>query len=240
MISRVFSERQPYVAMVAFAAVVLQGTAGLAFAAVYGFDVARHADLGALTERGPGTATAFRLALLIDMLGYLAVAPVVLHLHRRLHSRGMASPTERWLVDVVTFFGLLFTIAGSIGATVLAVAGSTLIDAAAGGGPSETAARVGFEAVSRTVNEGLWGPLEFLAAGIWVGGVGGLLRNEARRFAATAMVVAAGLILYAARTGLTGRNPVESVEAIDLVALAAITLFALWELWLAARLWLGR
>jgi hypothetical protein len=240
VVTRIFSERQPYVAVVAFAAVILQGTAGLAFAAVYGFDVTRHADLGALIERGPGAAQGFRLALLVDMLAYLAVAPVVLHLHGRLRASAAGQTPLPWAVDVVGFAGLLFAIAGSIGATFLALAGSSLIDAAAAGGASEAAARVAFEAISRAVDEGLWGPLEWLAAGIWVGGLGWLLRDEGRRFAMTGMAAGVGALVYALRTGLTGRNPVETGEPIDLVAVAALGLFVIWELWLAGRLWLGR
>lgn len=241
MTSRVFAEPHRPVAVVAFAAVILQGTAGLAFAAVYGFDVARHVDLGALIGRGPGVGDAFRIALLVDMLGYLAVAPVVLHLHGRLRASAGGDATARsWLIDVVGFFGLLFTIVGSIGATVLAFAGSYLIDAASAGGTTETAARVAFGAISRAVDEGLWGPLEWLAAGIWVGGLGWLLRNDGRAFAVMALTAGVGALVYAAWVAATGRNPVETGQPIDVLALAGIVLFALWELWLAVRLWLGR
>jgi hypothetical protein len=81
MTSNVFSERQPFVALVAVAAIILQAGAGLAFAAVYGFDVSHDFELGVLLAGGSGTATAFRLALVIDMLSYLSVAPLVVFLH---------------------------------------------------------------------------------------------------------------------------------------------------------------
>jgi hypothetical protein len=235
----VFAGRAPQAAVVVAAAVILQGAAGLAFSAVYGFDVTRHADVSALVERGPGTAAAFRASLLIDLLGYLAVAPVVLHLHGRLRASPLNASWEPWLVDVVSFFGLLFAIVGAIGATFLALAGPPLIDAAAAGGVSGAAAEVTFTAISRAVDEGLWGPLEWLAAGIWVGGIGWLVRREGRAFASLAMITGIGAIAYAARTGLMGRNPVESGEVIDFLVLPALGLFVLFEIWLAARLWRG-
>jgi hypothetical protein len=240
MATRIFSERQTQAALITFAAVLLQGTAGLAFAAVYGFDVSNHADLDVLVRRGPGVGAALRAALLVDMLGYLAVAPVVIHLHGRLRSTASGSPAVPWLMDVVAFFGLVFCVVGAIGAVFLALAGPSLVDAAAAGGSAETAARVAFSAISRAVDEGLWGPLEWVAAAIWVGGIGWFVRGQGRPFALTAMAAAIGLLAYATRIGLTGRNPVETAEPIDLLVVAALGVFAIWELWLAIRLWRGR
>jgi hypothetical protein len=54
------------------------------------------------------------------------------------------------------------------------------------------------------------------------------------------MAAAIGLLAYATRIGLTGRNPVETAEPIDLLVVAALGVFAIWELWLAIRLWRGR
>src|SRR5947199_8221763 len=109
---RVFSERHSQAALIVCAAVIVQGLAGASFAAVYGFDVASHADLDVLLARGPGISQAFRSALLIDMLGYLAVAPVVLHLWGRASA---PSPSAlSWRIDVVSFFGLLFSLVGPI------------------------------------------------------------------------------------------------------------------------------
>jgi hypothetical protein len=240
MVTRVFSQRWPRVALIGIAGVLVQATAGLAFAAVFGFDVSSHADLDTLVARGPGIGSAFRASLLLDMVGYLAVAPVVLALRSRLHATASQSRSMSWSVDVVAFFGLAFSLVGAIGAVVLALAGPPLIDTAAAGGATESAARVTFEAVSRAVDEGLWGPLEWLAAGIWVGGVGWFVRAEGRAFAYAGMAAAVGVIAYGTRTGLTGQNPIETGAPVDLVLLGALGLFAFWEIWLAIRLWRSR
>jgi hypothetical protein len=240
MDTRMFAQRWPEVAVVGVAGVLVQATAGFAFAAVFGFDIARHADLEALVARGPNVGPAFRASLLLDMVGYLAVAPVALAVRSRLHATASPSGSMSWLVDVVAFFGLAFSLVGAIGAVLLALAAPPLVDAAAVGGPTESAARVTFEAISRAVDEGLWGPLEWLAAGIWVGGVGWLVRTEGRAFGYAGMAAAVGVIAYGTRTGLTGRNPIETSSPIDVVLLAALGLFAVWEIWLAIRFWRGR
>ena len=158
----------------------------------------------------------------------------------RLRASAPGESTLPWRIDVVSFFGLLFSIVGAIGAVLFGVAGASLIDAAAAGGGSDVVVRVTFAALSRAVDEGLWGPLEWVAAGIWVGGIGWLVRAEGRPFAYTAMVASIGMFAYAAYTGLTGRNPVEGGGILELVLVAPVALFAILELWLALRFWLGR
>lgn len=236
--TKIFSEPQRPVAVVVVMAIVLQAIAGLAFAVAYGFDVARDSDLSVLIDRGPGTATTFRLALIVDMLSYLAVAPLVLYLHGRLHRVVEGSPSDGWLLSCATFFGLAYSLVGSIGAALIAAAGSTLIDQASGGDPIGAAAA--FAGLARGVYVGLWGPLEWLCVGLWVGGIGWLARRDERRFSTASVVVALGAVAYAAQTAVTGRNPLESAEPIGLIVLAALALFVLWEAWVAVRIWLGR
>jgi hypothetical protein len=241
MMSRpVFVGGQRAVALVAVGAVILQATAGVAFALVHRFDMAHTTDLTSLAARGPGTAGFFRAALLVDMLGYLAVAPVVLHLHTRLRAAGPGSEGLVLLLRVATFAGVAFSLVGAIGAALIASVGPPLIDTAIGGGPSAGPARVVFEAISNGVYVGLWGPLNWLSLGIWVGAVGWLTRREGRPFAALGILVGAGALAYAVRVGLSGRSPTETGEPIDLVVTSALGLFIAWELWLAARIWIGR
>jgi hypothetical protein len=240
MPSRVFAERQPQVALLLVAAVIVQGIAAASFAAVYGFDLAGHADLDVLLARGRGTADIFRWALLVDMLGYLAVAPVAMYLRLRLRDTASGSEAATWRVDVVSYFGVVFSLVGAIGAVLFAVAGGSLIDAASADPGSRDAARIAFLAVSRGVDEGLWGPLEFVAAGIWLAGTGWLVRGEGRWFASTGIVAGMGMLAYAAYIGLTGRNPVEGHGLLEPLLLGGVLLLPIWELWLAARLWRGR
>lgn len=237
---RVFAGRQRAVAMVALGAVILQAVAGTAFALVYGLDVSATTDVTTLVKRGAGTADFFRWALLVDMLSYLAVAPVVLHLHGRLRVAAGTSEDRSWLLRVATVAGVSFSIVGAIGGALAVSFGPPLIELARAGGPSAEAAQVTFTALTSAVYVGLWGPLDWLLVGIWVAFVSWFVRNEGRAFANLGMLTGVGATAYAVRVGLTGRSPTESLEPIDFVVLGALGLFVAWEVWLAARLWFGR
>jgi hypothetical protein len=237
---RVFTGRHRAVAIVAIGAIILQGVAGTAFALVHGLDVSATTDVTTLVERGAGTAQFFRWALLIDMLGYLAVAPVVLHLYGRLRVAAGTSEDRLLLVRVATSAGVSFSIVGAIGGALAATFGPPLIELARAGGTAAEAAQVTFTALSSGVYVGLWGPLEWLLLGIWLGMAGWFVRNEGRGFGNLGMLAGVGAIAYAARVGLTGRSPTETLEPIDLVVISALGFFIAWETWLAARLWFGR
>jgi hypothetical protein len=237
---RVFAGRQRAVAIVALGAVILQAVAGTAFALVYGLDVSATTDVTTLVKRGAGTADFFRWALLVDMLGYLAIAPVVLHLYGRLRVAAGTSEDRSWLMRVATFAGVAYSLVGAIGGAFAASFGPPLIELARSGGPAAESARVTFTALTSAVYVGLWGPLEWLLLGIWLGAVGWFVRNEGRAFANLGMLAGVGAIAYATRVGMTGRSPTETLELMDLVVLSALGLFVVWEIWLAARLWFGR
>jgi hypothetical protein len=237
---RVFASRQRAVALVALAAIILQAVAGTAFAVLNGLDFNATIDVATLVGRGAGTADFFRWALLVDMLSYLAVAPLVLHLYGRLRVAADMSEGRTWLVRVATFAGVSFSIVGAIGGALTASFGPPLIEAARAGGAAAEAAQVTFAALASAVYVGLWGPLDWLLAGIWVGTVGWFVRTEGRAFANLGMLAGAGLIVYATRVGVTGRTPSEVGDPIDFVLFAAVGLFVAWEAWLAARLWFGR
>jgi hypothetical protein len=238
VVANVFDDRQRPAAMIAFAAVAFQAAAGLAFALVHELDLTRTTDIARLSQGGPATADLFRWALWIDMIGYLAVAPVVLFLQTRMQLINEAE-MRAWQVRVATWAGLTFSIVGAIGAAFLAAASRPLFDATLAGGPAAAAAQTTFAALANGVYAGLWGVLEWLAAALWVGLVGWLVRREGRAFAAASMLAAVGAVAYAATAGLTGRAPGEILGLIDVVALAALGLFFVWEIWLAIRLWRG-
>jgi hypothetical protein len=237
---RIFSRPHRAVAVVALSAVILQAVAGVAFALVYGLDVSATTDVTTLARRPAGTADFFRWALLTDMLGYLAVGPVVLHVYDRLRLAAGTAEDRHWLMRVATFAGVSYSIVGAIGAALAASFGPPLIEAAGADGPAAQAAQVTFTALTSAVYVGLWGPLEWLLLGIWLGVVGWFLRNEGRAFANLGMLAGVGAIAYAVRVGLSGRSPTETLEPIDLVVLSALGFFVAWETWLAARLWFGR
>jgi hypothetical protein len=224
--------------VIAFAAVAFQAAAGLAFALVHELDLTRMTDIAALAQPGPATADLFRWALWIDVIGYLAVAPVVLFLDTRLQVT--AQPEVRaWQVRVATWAGLTFSIVGAIGASFLAAASRPLFEATFAGGSAAASAQTTFAALTNGVYAGLWGVLEWIAAAVWVGLIGWLVRREGRAFAAASMLAAAGAVAYASTTALTGRPPADIVGLTEVVALAGLGLFFVWEILLAFRLWRG-
>ena len=237
----VFSERQPFVAIATLAVVILNNAlASFLFFAVYGFDIGTFADRGALVDRGPGVAELLRLAALIDMVGYLALAPAVIYLHGRFEADASGRPVQRWVVGVLTFCGLGFVLVGAIGAVLIASVGPTLLQAAGGGPAVEAAARLTFAALATSVYVGLWGTLELMLYGAWLIGVGWLVRAEGRGFAWFAAVGGLGALGYSLRTGLTGRTPVEGIGPLDALILGALGVAQAWVVWLSVRLWLGR
>src|SRR5947207_293224 len=80
----VFTERNRAIAVAAVVFLVLDGLASMLVVAAYRFDVALLTDHGALVDQGPPAASLLRLGAIVDMIGYLALAPVVIYLRSRL------------------------------------------------------------------------------------------------------------------------------------------------------------
>lgn len=237
----VFSERQRSIALVTLAMVVLQVAASLMFLAVYDFDVkGLAANPGALPTRGSEVAGLLRLGGLVDMLGYLALAPVVLYLRLRL-SAAASERVKAWgPVNLLTVSGLGFVLVGSIGAVLYSSVGPPLIDASASGSETAAAAHVAFVALGNGVGVGLWGTLEQLLLGVWLIGVGWLMRAEGRAFGWLAVIAGIGALSYGARTGLSGHPPGDLAAPLDILILSAVGLLFAWLVWVAVRLWQGR
>ena len=237
----VFSERQRSIAGAALAFVVLDAVASVMFLAVYDFDVRTlAANPGALPARGSEVAGLLRWGGLIDMLGYLALAPVVLYLNVRLN---VAAPerVKAWgLVNLLAASGLGFVLIGSIGAVLYASVGPALIDASASGSATVAAAHIAFAALGYGVVVGLWGTLEQLLLGVWLIGVGWLMRAEGRAFGWLAVIAGVGSLSYAARTGLSGHPPGDLTAPLDILIFSAVGLLFAWLVWVAVRLWQGR
>jgi hypothetical protein len=238
---RVFAERQPYLALVALAMVILEIVASVMFLALYDFDIGvLAADPAAIPARGPEVATLLRWGAVIDMLGYLALAPIVVYLHGRLMTPAPEQGRRSWVVDLLTLGGLGWVLVGSIGAALWASAGPPLLEASVAGSKTAEAAGVAFAALANAVNVGLWGKLEWLLLPVWLIGVGWLVRTEGRSFGWLAILAGVGGLVYGVRTGLSGRPPVDLSSPLDILTLAGFGLFFVWAIWLAMRLWLGR
>lgn len=214
-------------AVCAWLAAVLPLVALVVFAAAYRFDVARLADLPSIVG-DRGAASLLRWAGLSDMAAYLPVAPVVIYLHRRLADR---APD---LIGLLTFGGLAYVLLGSLGGTLFATVGPPLVE------DGSEAARVTFAAFASMVAVGLWGTLELIGFGVWLLGVGWLLRAESAAFGTLAIVAGVGSLLSAARTGITGRSVGDLPGPLDVVVVGLLGLALPWLAWLGIRLYRGQ
>jgi hypothetical protein len=212
------------VAVCAWLAAVLPLLALLAFAAAYGYDVGRLADLPSIVG-DRASATTLRLAGLLDMSAYLAVAPVVIYLHRRLEAGGGD------LLGLFTFGGLAYVVLGSLGGTIVATVEPPLVED--GSAMTETT----FAAFSTLVTVTIWSTLESIFLGGWLIGIGWLFRAERVAFGNLAVLAGIGALLTAVRSGITGRSVGELPGPIDFVVVGLLGLYVPWLAWLGLRLY---
>lgn len=239
--SAVFGERAPLIAVAALAFLVLNFTlASLMVAGAYDFDPSLLTSGGGLVERGQSAAGLLRLGAFVDMVGYLALAPVTFYLHGRITAAMPEHLRRLGLPWTLTFGALGFVIVGAIGAVTLAAVGPWLIEAAAADPAAQSVARLQFGALEKFVLVGLWGTLELLLLGLWLIGVSWVVRAEGRAFAWLGVVCGAGALGYSVRSGLTGQTPIALQGPTDVLTFAALGLLPLWVIWLSFRLWRGR
>ena len=160
------------------------------FLTAYDFEPGRLTDLPSIVGDAEAAAT-LRWAGLADMLAYLPVAPMVIYLHRRLAERAPE------LIGVLTFGGLAYVLLGSLGGTLFATVGPPLV------ADGSEAARVVFAAFADVVTITLGGTLE-IGFGVWLIGVGWLLRRDSAALGYFGVVAGIGSLLSAARTGSPG------------------------------------
>jgi hypothetical protein len=239
---RIFAGRERLAALAALAFVVLNPVGGSTlFLAAYDFDfLVLGTNPGALPRAGADAAGLLRWAGLVDMAGYLALAPVVLHLHGRFAGVSEGRGGHPGLASMVTAAGLGFAIVGALGAVLMASAGAALLEGSAARASAEVTARAGFGALGVAVYVGIWGALGQTLLGSWLLGTAWFVRGEGRAFAALGAVPGFGALAYGLRTGLSGRTPAELTIPLDSVILVALGLVVVWALWLSLRLWRGR
>jgi hypothetical protein len=98
---------------------VFMAGSGVLFFAAAGFSEQRNSDPAALVAMGGTGADFIRWACLVDMFGYLLLAPLALYLHRRFH--------DDPYIDLYTAAGFAYILVGAIGAVIFATAGPTLM-----------------------------------------------------------------------------------------------------------------
>ena len=158
----------------AVAALALELVAAGLYAAAAGFSTGLSAEPAKLLASGRTGASLIRWGSLIDMFGYLSIAPVVLYLRARYS-------TARY-VDLLAAAGLAVVVIGSIGAASMATAAPALInDYVSANGAQRQAALPAFATLYRAVVLGMWQTLETIPATIWLLGTASAARREGPR-----------------------------------------------------------
>lgn len=215
-------------ALSAIGFLVLNATiASLLVAAVYGFDLVLFNESGRLVERGPGVSGLLRVAMLIDMVGYLAFAPVALYLRHHVPA-------------VVTAAGLAFALSGAIGAAILGTVGPLLLERSTAGPEAVAMVQLQLAAVEKMVYVGLWGTLELSLLAFWIMAVSWVARSgEGRGFSVLGGIAGIGLLGYSVRCAVTGETPLALASPLDYLIVAMVAVLGPWMAWLTIRLWRG-
>lgn len=167
--------------------VFMAGSGALFFAAA-GFSEKVNSDPGVLVAAGNAGADLIRWASVIDMVGYLLLAPLVLTLHTRFRN----APH----IDLYTVSGLGYIIFGAIGAIAFATAAPFLMrDYVTATDVQRTAIVTAFSVLYFVVVIGFWQTLECIPGAIWLLGIASILFRAKRRLLALIPLVLG--ILYA-------------------------------------------
>jgi hypothetical protein len=170
---------------IAFAtlAVVLEVSSLVFYSAAAGFSPHLSVAPIVLLQSGAGGAAALiRWGSLIDMFGYLCLAPVVLYLWDR--HEGAA------FIDLYALAGLALIVIGSAGAVVMSTSASPLIAGYSAASPTARPnVEVVFGAVYRAVVVGMWQTLETIPAAVWLLGTANAARGRSPRIVVSILAV---------------------------------------------------
>jgi hypothetical protein len=161
---------------ISFAIVALGLEAGslVFYSAASGFSAQLSVPPTTLLASGPTGAALIRWGSVVDMFGYLCIAPVVLFLRGRY--------ADARFVDMYAVAGLVLVVIGSIGAVVMATAAPHLIDQYSMASPAlRQSLEPVFGTLYRAVVLGLWQTLETIPAAVWLIGMAVSVRARASR-----------------------------------------------------------
>jgi hypothetical protein len=158
----------------AILAIVLEGASLVLYSAAAGFSARLSVPPTMLLESGPSGARLIEWGSIVDMFGYLCMAPVVLYLRDRYAGAK--------LINIYAVAGIALVVIGSIGAVVMSTAAPYLIDqyqsAASAGRPS---IELVFGVLYRAVVVGMWQTLETIPFAAWLIGTAVAIRGKASR-----------------------------------------------------------
>jgi hypothetical protein len=155
-------------------ALLLEAASLVFYAAAAGYPVAISVPPLVLLTSGPSGARLIEWGSLVDMFGYLCIAPVVLYLRDRYAGAR--------LINLSATAGLALVVVGSIGAVVMRAAAPYLIRQYQVASPAgRHSIDFVFGALYRGVVEGMWQTLVALLAAIWLIGTAFAVRGRASR-----------------------------------------------------------
>lgn len=144
------------------------------YSAAAGFSTNLSVPPTRLLASGATGAGLIRWGSIVDMCGYLCIAPVVLYLRDRYAGAG--------LIDLYAVGGLALVMIGSIGAVVMASAAPSLIDQYPTAAPATRhTLELVFATLYRAVVQGMWQTLETLPAAVWLLGTASVARGKSPR-----------------------------------------------------------
>ena len=158
----------------AVAAITLELLASTLYYVAAGSSNGLSVEPSRLLGSGATGAALIHWGSLIDMFGYLSIAPVVLYLRARY--------SNARYVDIFAAAGLALVVIGSIGAVSMATAAPPLInDYVTATAAQKQALLPAFATLYRAVVLGLWQTLETIPAAIWLLGMASAVRRERQR-----------------------------------------------------------
>ncbi|MGH2356473.1 MAG: hypothetical protein ACRDGJ_00490 [Candidatus Limnocylindria bacterium] len=203
-------------------AIAIGIVSSLALFTAFGGDIeaATFGHPAAILDRGRDAALLFRWAFLGDLLfSYLLLVPLALFLHRRLRER------RPWLADIGLVGALAYIFLGGAGASILATAGSSLIEAYGDAAPADRLAiATSYELVRDLVVFALFQTLDAITLGTWLLSVGWVLLSERPLVGRMLVVLGAGLWAAALMTMLD----VHSLAVIGVGLLIVLTVWVGW------------
>lgn len=177
----------------AILAALMEASSLVFYSAVAGFSSRLSVPPIVLLDSGPNGAHLIEWGSIVDMVGYLCIAPVVLYVRDRFAGSR--------LINLYAMAGIAVVVVGSIGAAVMTTAAPYLIDQyQSAPSAGKQSIELVFSVLYRAVVLGLWQTLEAILGGVWLIGTAIAIRGKASRALFVIMLLIglayAGIAIY--------------------------------------------
>jgi hypothetical protein len=174
-------------------AVVLEGASLVFYSAAAGFSPRLSVAPIVLLESGPSGARLIEWGSIVDIVGYVCMALVVLYLRDRYSGAR--------LINLCALAGIALVVIGSIGAVIMSTAAPYLIDQYQSASPAgRQSIELVFGVLYRAVVVGMWQTLETIPFAAWLFGTALAIRGHASRAVFLILlligIINAGIAIY--------------------------------------------